>query len=380
MAREKPQKPYDGFPLYAHATGQWAKKIRGKVYYFGPWDDWRKALEKYVRERDDLQAGRTPRTEPDGLTIKGLGDRFLTEKIRLAESGELAKRTYYDYHATCQRLADFFGKDRAVLSLTTLDFSDLRLHLAKSRKAAVALGNEIQRVRSVFKFAFDAGLIDVQVRFGPAFRRPNQKTLRTERFAKGPRMFEADELHRIIGKAGVHFQAMILIGLNCGFGPSDISNLPLSALDLETGWVTFPRPKTAVPRRCPLWPETIAVLRLSLAARPAPKRSSDAGLVFLTRFGQRWVKTNKNGTPDDSIGKEFTKLLNKHKLKRPGIGFYALRHTTETIGSGAKDQIALDHIMGHSRVDMASIYREWVADDRLLSVSNLIRRWLFPAG
>lgn len=36
---EKPAKPYPGFPLTANGNGQWSKKIRGKVFYFGPWVD-----------------------------------------------------------------------------------------------------------------------------------------------------------------------------------------------------------------------------------------------------------------------------------------------------------------------------------------------------
>jgi hypothetical protein len=44
---KKPEKPYAGFPLFAHATGSWVKKIRGTFHYFGPWNEPDAALEKF---------------------------------------------------------------------------------------------------------------------------------------------------------------------------------------------------------------------------------------------------------------------------------------------------------------------------------------------
>lgn len=62
----KPAKPCPAFPLYAHAARYWAKKIRGKVHYFGLWAYPDAALDKYLAEKDALHAGRKPREEePD---------------------------------------------------------------------------------------------------------------------------------------------------------------------------------------------------------------------------------------------------------------------------------------------------------------------------
>jgi hypothetical protein len=50
----KPAKPNPDFPLFAHAAGVWAKKIRGKLYSFGPRDDPQGALKKL---REGVQLG-----------------------------------------------------------------------------------------------------------------------------------------------------------------------------------------------------------------------------------------------------------------------------------------------------------------------------------
>src|SRR5262245_53194372 len=93
----KPAKPYPEFPLFPHAAGVWAKKIRGKLHYFGPWSDPDGALQKYLEQKDALHAGRKPRPDSEGQTIKDLVNAFLNHKQALVNTGELSPRTWADY-------------------------------------------------------------------------------------------------------------------------------------------------------------------------------------------------------------------------------------------------------------------------------------------
>ena len=89
----KPAKPYPDFPLTAHPAGYWCKKIRGKIHYFGPWDDPDAALAKYLEQKDALHAGRTPRPDPQALAVKDLANAFLNAKKEAVDAGELSPRT-----------------------------------------------------------------------------------------------------------------------------------------------------------------------------------------------------------------------------------------------------------------------------------------------
>jgi hypothetical protein len=127
-----------------------------------------------------------------------------------------------------------------------------------------------------------------------------------------------------------------------------------------------------------------------MKVRPEPQDRDDADLVFLTMSGQRWVWSQGNIANIDAANIEglahvsrvdrvtdaMARLLSKLGLVRPGHTFYSLRHTFETIGGESCDQVAVDAIMGHSRDDMASVYRERIGDDRLRVVVEHVRTWL----
>ena len=280
-------KPHPDFPLTRHPRGYWCKKVRGKIHYFGRTDDdpeGEKALALWLEQKDDLLAGRVPRIKREGLTIKFLLNHFLTAKQARVDSGEILSQTWDEYHATCKLIEQAFGLDRFVDDLRVEDFQQLRASMAKKWGPA-RLANQIQRVRSVFKYAYDNDLIDNPMRFGSEFEKPSAKTMRKERAKKGLRLFQPNELKAMLEAASPQIKAMILLGVNAGFGCTDCATLPLRALDLKHGWMNFPRPKTGVSRRCPLWPETIDAIKAAVKCRPDDLE--DETLKDLVFVGQR---------------------------------------------------------------------------------------------
>jgi integrase len=371
--RKKPQKPYPDFPLTANGCGYWSKKINGHVYYFGKWDDPNGALQRYLAEKDALHAGKKPRDETEGTTVKQLCNAFLNAKAEARDAGEIAGKTWSYYKATCDVLVKHLGKNRRVDDLDPTDFAALRKRLARDAPPT-SLQFAIIRARVVFKFAYDDGLIDRPVRYGQAFKSPSKKALRKHRAEMGPRLFAKEEIRRMLESASVPIRAMILLGINCGFGNTDCGKLTQTVLDLDKGFVDFPRPKTGIPRRCALWPETVAALREALARKPASDKY--ASLVFLTRFGRPWA-LHDDRSP---LSKEVVKLLKRLEINgRHRLGFYTLRHTFRTVADEAKDQPAVDFIMGHDNGTMASVYRETISDARLRAVADYVRNWLFAA-
>ncbi len=374
-AAGKVTKPHKDFPLFPHASGRWAKKVRGQFAYFGSTADdpsGQIALALWLDQKDELLAGRKPRNKDSGLRLADLCNQFLTHKQSLVASGELAQRTFDRYYATAAMLVDKLGKNRIVEDLRPDDFQTLRASMAK-RWGAVALGNEIQIVRSVFRFGSESGLFPA-MRFGPAFKKPSAKTLRQTRAANGPRMFEAADIRKAIKKAWPNLRAMILLGVNGAMGNTDLALLPLSAIDLKGGWLDYPRAKTAIPRRIPLWPETVSAIKAVIAQRPEPKDPADAGLLFIAPRGKSFVGNHRGFRVHQDAARLF---------KSAGIAdrtFYDLRRTFQTVAEGSRDLVAVQSIMGHAPAsgDMSAIYRQRVDDARLCAVADHVHGWLFP--
>ena len=115
----KPSKPHPDFRLYAHSAKVWAKKILGKVWYFGPWNDPQGALEKDLAQKDTIRAGRDPGKlagvagvdSRQGCKVKLLVNSFLNAKRSRMDSGPLSLKMFQQYHEACKLLVDCLGNE-----------------------------------------------------------------------------------------------------------------------------------------------------------------------------------------------------------------------------------------------------------------------------
>ena len=396
---KKPTKPYASFPLTPHNNGQWCKKIRGTVHFFGVWEDPDAALQNYLRVAEALHAGRKPRAESvptNALTVKDVCNHFLTYQLRRAETGEIGFRWAEDCRVVLECFARLVGAGRVVSDLGPDDFLDFRQRLLRKglsgRKGlgVHALSRAITVVRGMFKYAYETDLIDRPMKYGKAFERPSASLRRKSRMAaqveNGKRLFAPQVIRTILRTAEPPLRAMILLGINGGFGNVDCARLVTSAVDLDQGLVRFARPKTGVERVVPLWPETVEAMKAAVDQKPDVADEAAATLFFLTEDGTPWardlVHRGQNGEVEkvikgDYVGRHFGRLVRSLGLSRKGVGFYALRHTFRTWADEVRDQHAIHRIMGHAIPGMAGIYVEEISLDRLRAVVNHVRSKLF---
>jgi integrase len=142
--------------------------------------------------------------------------------------------------------------------------------------------------------------------------------------------------------------------------------------DFDGERVQLPRNKTGVSRNLPLWPETMRALK------KVPKSGQ---LVFYTEQGHPWVRTSfkvkEDGTERystvNAVTSMFARLLKKTRIEVPkGTGFYALRRTAATLAARSGDPFAVQRLLGHANLDMATRYVQDVSEqtDRVIENSR----------
>ena len=352
----------DKFPLTLHKTGQYCKKIKGKIYYFGT--NKKDAINRYLEQAAYLHAGKVPRPKSPGqtLSIKTLCNLYLDHQESRSVIGEIKLRHLYDQTSLLKDFVKFIGPNRVVSDISTVDLQNYRKKLIKSGKAPNTINNRIATVKAMYNWAVDNEIIDHSPRLRAV------KKITPKKVDKPT--FTIDQIQALLENANIQMKAMIWLGLNCGFGCTDCAELKWKNVNLKSGRVLFPRGKTGIERNLPLWPETVQALK------QIPKQGE---LVFYTRRGNEWVRATiskkKNGnekyTKEDAVTKEFSKLMKKAKIQKPyGVGFYTLRRTAATLTARSRDPFAVQRLLGHADLKMATTYVQDVSEQTDRAINN----------
>lgn len=361
----------DKFPLTLHKTGQYCKKIKGKLYYFGT--DKKVALNRYLEQAASLHAGKQPTLESTGntMSMRIFCNLYLDHQESRSIIGEIKHRHLYEQSCLLKDFIRFVGPNRSVSDISTAELQNFRKKLIKDGKSSHTINNRIAAVKAMYNWAIDNEVIS---------HSPRLKALKKITPKKKDRpTFTKHQIQILLKNANNQMKAMIWLGLNCGFGCTDCAELKWKDVDLENGRVRFPRGKTGIERDLTLWPETIQALK------DIPNRGE---LIFYTKRGNPWVrpirskgeKGNEKYTKDDAVSKEFSKLIKKTNIKtEKGVGFYTLRRTAATLTARSGDPFAVQRLLGYSDLKMATTYVQDVSEQTDRAINNT-RKLIIQGG
>jgi integrase len=232
------------------------------------------------------------RTAP--ISVKELANRFLGAQQANWRNPKATLRCYREWLG--RFLSDHVGLEAG--AFTTEAFAAWKLRLRYRKYAPETINHFLNAVRAMFAFAEQAGLLAAS----PALKRVKNERRSCLGEVDKP-LYSARELRRLLDGADPQMYAMILLGLNCGFGPKDLRDLTWN--HFEGDRVTLPRSKTGVCQTFMLWPDTMQALDdvkqapTDKAARAAKRGNhrSDGGRTFVTYFWRSWSK--------DAVAEQF---------------------------------------------------------------------------
>lgn len=205
---------------------------------------------------------------------------------------------------------------------------------------------ELESVKMFHKFLFQEGLSKSD---------PGMKTISPKILHKLPSVLSTREIDRIISsiptnhELGIRLRAMVELLYATGMRVSELVNLKMSQMDLESGFVRVIG-KGNKERIVPIGLAAKTAIRryLTVKSQKFRDRTSDADTVFLSKLGKKMSR------------KEFWRQL-KHFAKKAGVSQFVsphiFRHSFAShLLQGGADLRAVQDLLGHSSLATTQIY------------------------
>lgn len=201
-------------PLSHHKlTGQYYVTRGGKRIYLSAARE--EALQKYHRFALGLPkpeaAARTP-----SLSVKELANRFLTAQQANWKNPDTTLRSYRDWIG--RFLKDHPGQRAEDFAVEK--FAAWKISLRRRGFSRESINHYLTAVRSMYAFAEETEILE---------KCPKLKKVKYERRAasgsNGRPLYTMKQVENLLTCAGLQMSAMILLALNCGFGPGQVNRI-----------------------------------------------------------------------------------------------------------------------------------------------------------
>ncbi len=223
----------DKSPLTLHPTGQYCKKIKGKIHYFG--SNKQKALQKYLDQATWLHGtqGDVQKPKDENMTLKQLCDMYLKYQYSKLQANNLTANHYNEQIGSLKKLMAFLGQSIEIDKISPLDLQNYKRKIQKSHVSVSRLNLHISIMKAIFHWARKNDILEHIPNIDAVSQ---DKIVHNEKF-----IFDHGQISKLLDATDVKMRAMIWLGLNCGFGCTDCSELKWADLDLVNARVKLPR-------------------------------------------------------------------------------------------------------------------------------------------
>lgn len=352
-------------------TRRWRKQIDNRMYYFGygkSEKDTRsyKAAEQqyleFMRERDRQKPVEIPLAR---ATLIDVAEKYMQQLEQRHDGKQVSASYLCKVRGNLNDFIGFVGGRVAFDAIGELLLADYRGHTL-TMPVSTRTGTRISPVTAKDRLAEIKAFVvwAHEMRLLTDMPRNLRKYAHVELPAPEPQRFTIEEIRKIWKLANRRMRCFIAVGLNCGYGQRDISELRVREIDFEKGYIDRRRSKTGVRSRHKLWAVTMELIKQEM--------QPDAGgddRAFLTARGTPLAQSGwRDGKfyRTDSIACSFRRLMKKAGIDG-GRSFYSLRKT----GASEIEKIdptVTEMYLAHSEKGMKKNYaeRNWEALGRAL--------------
>jgi integrase len=308
-----------------HKSGGWVRTYKGRTVWCGGKNATPQQIEDtFAAKRKAIDADEKLPPVAAPLVYRELLSKFIAACEDRVATRKMAKRTLHNYVTDLNAFGLHIGGSTPIADIGPEQFGAYAKNFHGWK--ASGIDSVVCRVGALFRWAVEMEYID-RYRPGPQFQRPAKSEIRDQRIDLS-KSFTPEEVAKLYAAANPVMRCWVGLGVACAFNNSEVAHLERSVVDLESGCIDFRRRKTGKVRRvCPL-PDAI-LADLKAYRRPEPVHADDAGLFFVSEYGNPYSGTrHRDGKPSDTMSRLFRELMIAAKVEhRARRGFSGLRTT-----------------------------------------------------